>query len=165
MCSVLLPVSAPELVWSPQSCPPGTRPLGSGTHRSVWLLNDKMTTQSQPSKGECTRLGAGRNTGFSFFVYTVTLICGITISPVHYEFQNVVLPYSWYHLRMPVSNLLPKTCPWFSVSSAVTMGTVAHRLLFLWPALFWLMTPLFTQMSAQTPPSPAPPCAETCLSH
>lgn len=74
------------------------------------------------------------------------IICGVIISPVGCEFQNWLLPCSWYHLITPTSNQLPKTGPWFSFSIAVTMGIVTHHLLFLLFALFLSRTALFTQM-------------------
>lgn len=73
-------------------------------------------------------LDSFKDPGFNFLIYTVTLICSIIISPVNCEFQNLLLPCSWFHLMMPTSNQLPKTSPWSSFSIAVKCGDGASSL-------------------------------------
>lgn len=42
------------------------------------------------------------------------ITCGIMISPIDCEFQNLLLPCSGFHLMTPTPNQLPKTGPQFS---------------------------------------------------
>lgn len=56
----------------------------------------------------------------------------------------------------PVSNQLLEMGPGFSSSSPLRMGTVLHSVLCRLLALLWSMTASYTQMLAQSPPSPAP---------